>query len=519
MRLFVFLILFLFAQGVLANSSRPEKDPRFLRAADLIDKKNFDQAKPFLLELTKQNPRVAVYWMNLAAVSYAQKDYVSAIYQYQVVRSLRSPLAPFATLFIAKCYRLLGKKADAVRELKSINVSNLPPAVLADIQREMSLSGELEKETDDPYLRQAIGVYQAGNYPQALNILSRSTDPMKTGVQFLKGLILLKLNRKSEARQAFEIVKSNPHSDFSDDAEEFIKQISKGEENFSTIGLTADLAGGFVSNYYGDGYIYSPLSVPTTHLALSPIVRFLQNPSYAAGFRYAFSWDEFITYEQARFFNHGAGLYATYLHGPWFFGLYPKMGYQQIGSDPFVFRPEIKARVERSFGSLDLGISYEYDDTNPQSNAYKYLAGNSQEREIYVSYDFGDIDSTLSVFHNDDNSGDVRYSNGSRLPLAHFETGFGSGITWSLGQLLTIEVHQRYAIRNYKQTDLPKGIGRRDENSSFGLRIGHDLRDNLEVYASSDWVFNRSTLGAGDVLDKNYSQFFILGGVKWDVLR
>ena len=103
------------------------------------------------------------------------------------------------------------------------------------------------------------------------------------------------------------------------------------------------------------------------------------------------------------------------------------------------------------------------------------------------------------------------------LPLAQISLGPRLHLSWSLSRLWSLQATTSYLFRNYENPAQPGNQSRRDRQWSLNLRLSRRIHSGLGVFVSSLVTVNESTLGSGSVIDRNYTQFIISGGLSWDL--
>jgi hypothetical protein len=88
---------------------------------------------------------------------------------------------------------------------------------------------------------------------------------------------------------------------------------------------------------------------------------------------------------------------------------------------------------------------------------------------------------------------------------------------WRLSSQSSVFFNLNYYQRNYVNNALPEDKVRKDEELDASLKYAYSLWPKFSIYGLGEYVVNTSTLGEGDVRNKNYNSLILSLGLNWDV--
>jgi tetratricopeptide (TPR) repeat protein len=500
-------------------STDPDED--FRQAIEFFEARQFLESRRILERLTEAHPTRALYWFNLANSDYMLEDHAGALRGYQKVIALRSPLSPAARLYAARAYRKTGEHTSAVRELNLLQGARLPPEMTAALHSEIdALQAVL--------LEAGIDLYRSQRYRGALQTFSLALEMTADAeIELMKGLALLRLDEPDEAKKAFdsvleETVPSDASTRLREDSQHFLRQIEKGDwPTVRPYWLFADLAGEYDSNIFGSGAHEPSLSEPVISVDLGAGYRNTAFDPLLLQISYYFSWDEVIDEPSLRFLQNSIYGHMTWDSGGWLLEIRPGFRHQILGTDSFLAKPGIGAVVQRRLSRHRIGARYDYTRNFSPSRTYDYLEGGIHIGSVYWRYERPRWLAEVSAMVFKEGIGDLVLSTEvplEVLPLAQVSLGPRLYLSWSSGRLWSLQAITSYLFRNYEDRAQPGDESRRDRQWNLNLRLSRRIHSGLGVFVSSIVTVNDSTLGAGSVRDRNYTQFIISGGLFWDFL-
>ena len=498
-------------------STDPDED--FRQAIEFFEAKQFLESRRILERLTETHPTRALYWFNLANSDYMLEDYANALQGYQKVIALRSPLSPPARLYAARAHRKTGDHASAVRELNMLQGTRLPPEMTAALHSEIDALQAVLLEV-------GLDLYRSQRYREALQKFSLALEMAADAeIELMKGLALLRLDEPDKARKAFDSIVEETHpSDAStrlrEDSQHFLRQIEKGDwPTVRPYWLFLNIAGGYDSNLFGSSAHEPSLSEPLVSVDLGAGYRNTAFDPLLLQISYYFSWDEVIDEPSLRFLQNSIYGHMTWDSGDWLFEIRPGFRHQILGTDSFLAKPGIGAVVQRRLSRHRIGARYDYTRNLSPSRTYDYLEGDIHVGSVYWRYERPRWLTEVSAMVFKEGIGDLVLSTEEPLevlPLAQISLGPRLYLSWSFYRLWSLQAITSYLFRNYENPAQPGSESRRDRQWNLSLRLSRRIHSGLGVFVSSLVTVNESTLGAGSVSDRNYTQFIISGGLSWD---
>jgi tetratricopeptide (TPR) repeat protein len=520
----IFLVVLLLltmpaSPGRAQASTHPDED--FRQAIELFEAKQYLESRRILERLAETHPTRALYWFNLANSDYMLEDYASALRGYRKVIALGSPLSPPARLYAARAHRKTGEHASAVRELNLLQDMRLPPEMTAALHSEIDLLQAV-------LLEAGIDLYRSQRYREALQKFSLALEMAANAeIELMKGLALLRLDQPDQAKQAFDSVLEGTHPSegastrLREDSQHFLRQIEKGDRRtVRPYWLFMDLAGGYDSNLFGGSDQGSSLSKPLVSADLGAGYRNTALDPLLLQVSYYFSWDEVISEPSLRFIQNSIYGHVTWDHNGWLLEIRPGFRHQILGTDSFLAKPGIGAVVQKRISSHRIGARYDYTRNLSPSLTFNYLEGNIHIGSVYWRYERPRWLTEVSAMVFQEGIGDLVLSTEEPLellPLAQISVGPRLYLSWSFTRLWSLQAITSYLFRDYENSAQPGNESRRDQQWNLNLRLSRRIYSRLGAFVSSIVTVNRSTLGAGSVRDRNYTQFIISGGLSWDV--
>jgi hypothetical protein len=391
------------------------------------------------------------------------------------------------------------------------------------------MTAALRSETDvlqAALLEVGIELYRAQRYREALQKFSLALEMASDAeIELMKGLALLRLDEPGKAKRAFdsvleETVPSDASTRLREDSQHFLRQIEKGDwPTVRPYWLFLDLAGGYDSNLFGGSTHEPSLSEPLVSVDLGAGYRNTALDPLLLQVSYYLSWDEVIDEPSLRFLQNSIYGHMTWDSGDWLLEIRPGFRHQILGTDSFLAKPGIGAVVQRRLSRHRIGARYDYTRNLSPSRSYDYLEGDIHIGSVYWRYERSTWLAEISAMVFKEGIGELVLSTEDPLevlPLAQVSLGPRLYVSWSSGRLWSLQAITSYLFRNYENRAQPGNESRRDRQWNLNLRLSRRIYSGLGVFVSSIVTVNDSTLGAGSVRDRNYTQLIISGGLSWD---
>jgi hypothetical protein len=110
------------------------------------------------------------------------------------------------------------------------------------------------------------------------------------------------------------------------------------------------------------------------------------------------------------------------------------------------------------------------------------------------------------------------YNTGSGLlPTDYHSPGIGLNFYYPLSDRLSVVFNPNFYWQYYPTLEQPDGINRIDHLKVFNFRLSDRVGDRTTIFASVQASFNQSSLTAGSVEDRNYTQIKSVLGLSWDM--
>jgi hypothetical protein len=435
-----------------------------------------------------------------------------ALTAHSRVVTLNSKLTPAARLYMAKSYVALGNKEAARVVLESVIASQPPPGIAKAAADDMSeLTGVPEHE------KLALESYQSGDFAGAEKQLrALPLDSLTADDLLLLGMAMLKQRKPFLAERVFRRALKMPlDPEKRTMARELLVQARREESlpywTFFESGV------GWTSNAYDDGRSVSSVQSPLLRAAAGFGYHFLQ------GRKFSFKAGYLLTYE----YPTAAYQLRTLVHtiqAP----LIQRLGGFELVVTPFfqeqVWNGEVAsdktgvtARVSTMRERFELGGEGEIDSQHSRSSLYQYLRGTSYDLKPYVAF-WGNV-SYVQVYwlFGQDGTNDIVYPDQSVLPLRNSYQGPGIRLIVRLDDAASLQVGMVFLQKDYRNPELPFDKARNDREMDSFAKYRRRINRNLSGFGLLEFVSNSSSLGTGDVRDKNYDITTILAGLTVDV--
>jgi tetratricopeptide (TPR) repeat protein len=489
----------------------------FDRALQAFDRGRYAESRRILEALVKARPTSGLFWFNLGNARLKQKDRSGAAEGYRKVVDLDSPLAPAASLYLAKIQRMEGRLQDAVDWLKWTVRSKLPPA-LARAGREERLSLQAEA------MRLGVNAYRASQFQAAIPYFEIAMQPdgdpqLGSQAGLMKALALLKAGQPERALAQLDRITAEGSAaqgvrDFARDFSRIEREAITGESDTWFYG---DLAFGFNSNLAGSGTGDGAIGKPIMPVAFGGGWRFHASGENSWSLGGSLSWEEVGGIPSSRYVRNALWVQFRNQGPAWQVQVTPQIELSVLGSDLYLARAPVSLSVQRFLGRERLGMALSAAKIAPASSPYGYLAGTSWSARGFWLRQGRSWVAGPNLSLAQENVSSLALGTGS-LPLAY--TSFGPGVSgfWVPRSHWELNGSASYAWKNYSDLSQPGGIERDDRVLALYGRVTYRGSPEMAPYVEFDITVNSSTLDASTVDDRNYSRFVVLTGLSWDLL-
>lgn len=503
-----------FTDTVQAKDMRPAVAARqFNIAIEAFQSKDYRQSRKILTALIKGRPHYPLYHFNRGNANYALGDYQKAVKDYENVITLKSPLAPAAELYLAKCYRRMERKSDAIRLLESLFKQKVPEAIAHEAYTDwLSLT--------NPSLEQALEHYRAGKYSEAINSADGAIKERPSGeAYFVRGLSYIRLNEPVRARYALQkSVKLAPEDPWTEEARHLIHRIEAGERlGWSTLSFFSDLSFGYNTNINLDGNSRAKASRWMIYALLGGGYEFFRRQNWSARATYGLSWEEFFGLPSNRYVVQTLLTRLRYEAESWSVHVYPRIGHEMFDSTSLLLKAGFGAAARKALTPYELAAVLTWDKNFSQKDLYRYLAGSSSRLRLIGGYSTEQWLINGGYYLVGEDCGDLDLSTGT-VPLGYFGHGPSVQATWLPNRLWIIEFSVLYLFKSYRNLATPGNVERHDRLLRAYAKASRSLSPAWRLWASIDTGVNSSSLGeTSQIDDKNYTQVIGLAGISWDI--
>lgn len=459
--------------------------------------------------LVRLRPQKALYWFNLGNVRFLSGDSAGAINPYSWVIALKSPLAPAAYLYLAKCHRRLGDRRQASAMLTALARG---PAIPSNLAKDAE---EERQELRNSALEDATTAYRSGDMEKTLAGLREieALGPLSPEAQLLRGLALMKKGEGDEARRSLETVAGSGDETLRSSARELLRLARARPDPSSGSVVELSLSAGYNSNLYGDGDSEVPLGVPTVAIGGS-WERMIRAPWLLSAF---VALDEQVGMPEER--QARAVLQAAWRSAsPGLkISVSPQAELELRATTPFAARAGASLTLETT-GPRSYGLHAQLLRTLPLDSQSAYLLGYSGYFRAFASAHQERVGAALSMVAMTESGLDLTLSDGL-LPLAGRSLGPMISFSWKPAPKWDLDASATYLLRYFNGNAQPGDESRTDRQLAIGLRALTETGRWAQLFLSASYVRNDSTLGASSVDDKNYSQLTAQTGVIWELPR
>lgn len=520
-RLFL-LLIFCFAISVSQNCRAevmPLKnaDEQFRESTKLFLQKEYMQSALLLRQLILADRKKSMYWFNFANCLYMLKRYPAAIKYFDHVIKLNAQFTVIAKINKAKSLVALGKSDEALLILDNVTNEPAPASLhkLATVERANIQEVFAIEES-------ALQKYQQGDLAAAEKILRTVKEELLSNdALILLSMTLLKQNRKKEAEQfLFSQVRTRTVEPEQREAIVGLLKRARRAESFETpYWLNFDVATGMTDNVYVDGSSQSLQPSSLTHVAALGGYQFLKNQKLSYSLGYAFTNESPQAADSPQFANHTVSGGVRFENQKFLFTLMPMLQLQSWNNSPALKKAGLRSTLVFQRTESEVGTEASFYDKAVIDPDYNYLEGGEFLLRPFYGFWTENLYAQFSMSIGSDLSRDIQYSDGSVLPLNQNYFGLNLKTAWSIDRKNILQSGLSIFKRNFKNPAQPSGKERVDQELALALKYSYYILPKLSIYATIDVVSNQSTLGSGDVRDKNYKTNTLSVGLNWDVFE
>lgn len=475
------------------------------------------QSALLLRQLILADRKKSMYWFNFANCLYMLKKYPAAIKYFDHVIKLNAQFTIIAKINKAKALVALGKSDEAMALLDNIIAEPAPEGLrkLAGIER--SNIQEVFAIEDN-----ALQKYQQGELEIAESILRATKEELLSNdALILYAIILLKQNKKKEAELLlFRQGRTRPLDTTQRDSLVGLLRRARSTESFEKpYWLSLDVATGMIDNAYVDGSSQTLQASSLTQIATSFGYQFAKNQRLSYSLGYSFTNESLQVADSPQFASHSVTGVVRYEVKKFLYTLTPLLQLQSWNSSPALKKTGFSSSAAYQESDSEYGAEASFYDKAVLDSDYSYLEGGEFLFRPYYGIWTGNFYGQVDLLIGSDLSRDIQYADSSVLPLNQKYLGVNLKTVWSFDKKNFLQSGLSIMQRNYKNRAQPSGKERVDQELAINLKYSHYILPKFFIYATIDLVSNQSTLGTGDVRDKNYRTNALSVGVNWDVFE
>lgn len=494
-----------------------KESPAFNEALESFAKKDYKKSKAQIIQLIKRDKKNALYWFNLGHVFNKLSDLPKAIKCYEKVISLQSSLAPAAQYYKAQALVESGKMAEASKELKDLISKGKLPLNLRtkaiSLLNALSSSSRMEKL--------ALQYYQNGNYPGTLRLLKHiQRQKLSDDGNILLMMVYVRLNNWKEfqdmKRRYFRMptTSSARRSLVLDLERNFPLPIPQTR----SVHLFLDVSAGNNSNVYADGDSAEGLESVEYRMSAGGNYQWGLGEGSFLRAGYTFFRSSFTDAPELDSNTHNVRLSYLSVKDKKSFELTPYYQLQSWDGVNVSKRLGLISLYSLGFDSGEMGILGDVSRRSSMDQDYSYLDSSNLIARAYVNWLSAKFLFELNASAGHDGTQDIDYSDGGRLPLKHYFYGPGFRMIYRPNDIWAITGFGSYLLREYENEAVPGEKNRSDQELSYSVRLNYYFIPSASVYLQYEGIDNSSSLGAGDVRDKNYNVNTQSIGLTWEYL-
>lgn len=507
------LIAILFVLMTSISSPAQDSEPAlFAESLRLIQQGQLELAATALKKLVIRSPKNNLYWFNLATVEALLGHHDYAIRVFGRVILMKSPLAPAAQFYTAKSLRALGRDSEARAILQELSKLELPVALRQQISQDLNDLNAPDREDE------ALQAYRKGDLQRVESLLLQSPiESLSSDAALLLAIVSLKAGQFERASESLTAVVQHPSTtaERKSLALDLLKRSQQREARRYWVML--DASAGYNSNAFSDGQ-----SVATTP-------SFQHRTSVAAGYHFqkgqplsvkatsVLSYEEPVSVRELRTLTQTFQLPVILEKTNRSLSMIPLLQWQNWAGVSVSEKTGLALKGSVTQEQFDFGGDAEFSTLRSTNNSYSYLQGNSSVLKPYLGFFGQNLYAQVAYQWGRDGTQDIRYSDGSILPLEHTYQGPSLKLIWRPTDMTAAFLNLSSLQKNFSAISLPSLKNRSDRELLLSFKYSYWVNPRLSVYGLGEYTANSSTLGSGDVRDKNYEIFTWMAGFAWDV--
>ncbi len=508
----LFILIVTFSE---TSKSQDSEGTIFTKSIELYQNKKYAESSVLLEQLVKQNPKRSLYWFNLGNTSFMLKNYSLSIKQFEKVVSLNYLFVAAARLNKSKALKMLGLHEQANKELDWILNQSSTGGIYSEA---ISEKNRLEDISNSEI--EALKNYQKNEFNSG-EMLLKSVDQESLSLDGLTllGLSLLKQNKYTESEQIFLNLSKN--SFLSQEQrhinQELMLRSRKKEANVYPYWLSLDLSSGNTSNAYLDGKSLTPVSSPINRSFIGFGYSFNQEQAFFGKIGYTLNYEEPTKATGLKTLSQTVQGSLAYRSSFLETSVSSYVQTQSWNNIIVSRKLGALAQILYTSDSRESGIDIDLNSLQPSSVDYSYLNGTSYSIKPYFGFWSEQMYLQIFCLFGADGTSDITYSDGSRLPIVNSVFGPGVRLLWKATDKTLALFGVNYLRREYKNIELPGLQKREDQEISGFIKLTYYLFPKFSIYGLGEYTSNSSTLGAAQIMDKNYTLTVISLGFAWEV--
>ncbi len=489
------------------------EDRLFSEAMDYAKQKQYSKSSERLARLVKMKPKKALYWFNLGNAHYLRNGFKKAIECYERVALLKSPLEIPARLYEAKSLREIGNLKSAQEKIDTLRAISLPPNLNAEVLAEQ------RKIAAATLISSGYEKYAQGDYRQAAKDfkLALQFDP-STDTSLMLGLSYLKLGYPQTAQSVLSeasVSQTDPVQRKS--LEDLVFQIKEGiwkvERNWN---LELEFSIGYNSNPSLDDELQDNSASTQMGIQIGASYLLHKSSSHQLKLATAAGIEGYTELSDDTFYRFSFVVPFYYFPQSWIFELSPGFERQYLAGTPYVDRATLGGGALYRLGAWSTGIRGTLSRNFASEGDYLYLRGAIQGLRLFVQWQMADWFIRSALNYKYENTGDL-VDETSLVPGAYSGYSLEFDVHKQVSEILILNVRWVESFKYFFARYLPGDLVRRDNQTHLQLEARLRLNPEWETYANVMATINRSTLGANTLDNKNYSQWALSGGFRWQL--
>lgn len=490
------------------------EDELFAASMSLYNQAQFDESSKILLSLAKQNPQKSLYWFNLGNCAFMMGKFEKASEFYKKTIGLHGPLTPAAKLYEAKTLRQLGKFDEAAALLGELRRKKVPPGIRAAAADERkTLKAQQDRE------EAALAAYQAGNFKDAERMIEQEPETERSSsARLLLGLSLAKQGKSTASNEVLQKL-SEPGAMAESDRSEIRDLLKNGPQPTTPYWLSLDLSAGETNNAYIDGRSVAPVASTLIRGTLGTGYRFHSENSWSQKVGYILNYENPLQAPTLETVVQTAQAVLTYRKAQLEASVTPYVQEQFWDNTAVSERLGLTLKASSTSDHHEYGLDLDLSSQRSIDTDFTYLSGDSYSLRPYYGFWRSSFYAQVYWLAGFDGTQDIVYSDASVLPMKQTYQGPGAKLLWKISDRAALAWNLSYLQRVYPDPALPENVQRKDGELGTWLKYSYLMGQQLWIYGLGEYTQNSSTLGAGDVRDKNYDILTFTVGVSWNAFQ